>query len=239
MTGERGSITSVQQELAAHLRELAPDGLPRSWFAREIHSPAASASAPDAPGSDELASLRERAEGCTLCRLCEQRKKVVFGVGKTSRPVIAFVGEGPGADEDRTGEPFVGPAGQLLTAAITKGMGLKREDVYICNVVKCRPPANRTPLPDETETCTSNYLYRQLELVNPSIIVTLGQPAQLALSGVNTGITKLRGQWQTWRGYKLMPTFHPAYILRSPAAKKDFWADLQSVMSELGLGGKE
>ncbi len=181
-----------------------------------------------------LEQLRQIAEKCVKCRLCEGRNKVVFGVGNANRPLIAFVGEGPGADEDRVGEPFVGRAGALLTAAITKGLGLQREDVYIANVVKCRPPENRAPLPDETAACTP-YLYRQLEIIQPSVIVTLGQPAQMALSGVQMGITKLRGNWQTWRGIKLMPTFHPAYLLRNPPAKKFFWEDLKSVMTEVGL----
>ncbi len=228
-------------------------GLPRSWFERssehheaeyqnESAAPAALSSsievvvqAEGGPyGSMDLEQLRAEALGCTRCRLCETRNKVVFGVGKIDSPLIAFVGEGPGADEDRLGEPFVGRAGELLTAAITKGLGLSRNDVYIANVVKCRPPQNRAPLPDETEACTK-FLYRQLELIRPRVIVTLGAPAQMALSGVNLGITKLRGQWQSWRGIRLMPTFHPAYLLRSPAAKKEFWEDLKAVMAELGI----
>ena len=226
-------------ELIEHLKRLSVVGLPAEWFsdAERFRSATEIMEAAEAPGaappalwipdsavdsdSDaaELNSLRIDALGCMKCRLCETRNKVVFGAGRVDRPLIAFVGEGPGADEDRTGEPFVGRAGALLTAAITKGLGLQREDVYICNVVKCRPPENRAPLPDEVAAC-SPYLSRQLELINPKVIVTLGQPAQLALSGVNTGITRLRGQWQTWRGFRLMPTFHPAYILRNPAAKK-------------------
>ncbi len=182
----------------------------------------------------ELENLRSVTMACTKCRLCETRKNVVFGVGNIHRPLIAFIGEGPGADEDEQGVPFVGRSGQLLTAAITKGMGLRREDIYIANVVKCRPPENRAPLPDESGACLP-YLYRQLELIQPRVLVTLGQPAQMALSGVNLGITKLRGQWQSWRGFKLMPTFHPAYLLRNPPAKRFFWEDLQSVMNELGL----
>jgi DNA polymerase len=183
---------------------------------------------------EELRLLESQVKQCTKCRLAQTRNKVVFGAGLSTSPLIAFVGEGPGADEDRVGEPFVGKAGELLTRAITNGLKLRREDVYICNVVKCRPPNNRTPLPDETESCTP-YLFRQLELIQPQVIVALGAPAQQALSGVKLGITKLRGQWQQWRGIKLMPTFHPAYILRNPAAKKDFWEDLQLVMKELGL----
>jgi len=254
--------SSLEAFLLEQLRTLAPDGLPKEWFqkspAREIPlspskivptgaSPLGEAQtaikeaycteALDPTERNEYAELnieelRALALGCPKCRLCEERTKVVFGTGNISEPPIVFVGEGPGAEEDRSGEPFVGKAGQLLTAAITKGLGLRREDVYIANVVKCRPPQNRAPLPDEVAAC-SPYLYRQLELIRPKIIVTLGQPAQLALSGVNLGITKLRGKWQTWRGIPLMPTFHPAYILRNPAAKKDFWADLQSVMAKL------
>lgn len=183
---------------------------------------------------EKLRALESQVKQCTKCRLAQTRKNVVFGTGLSTSPLIAFVGEGPGVDEDRVGKPFVGKAGELLTRAITNGLKLCREDVYICNVVKCRPPNNRTPLPDETESCTP-YLVRQLELIKPQVIVALGGPAQQALSGVKLGITKLRGQWQEWRGVKLMPTFHPAYILRNPAAKKDFWEDLQLVMKELGL----
>lgn len=249
-------MSSIREDIVlAHLKQLAPDGLPHAWFADvaetprkeeqrvpipesppPVTAPASEISLLDTTADDYsklgMDQLREIALGCVKCRLCEERNKVVFGVGKIDSPALVFVGEGPGADEDRIGEPFVGKAGQLLTAAITKGMGLRREDVYIANVVKCRPPGNRAPLPDETAACTP-YLYRQLEIIRPKVIVTLGQPAQLALSGVNVGITKLRGNWQNWRGVPLMPTFHPAYILRSPSAKKDFWADLQAVMGKL------
>jgi DNA polymerase len=216
------------------LEEEAPFGLPESWFEsnENISNPTELQSSSFADlGLDELQRI---ASNCKACRLCEQRNNVVFGEGNTNRPLVAFVGEGPGADEDAQGRPFVGRAGQLLNSAITKGMGLKREDVYICNVVKCRPPQNRAPLPDEIEKC-SNYLFRQLEIIQPKVIVTLGQPAQFALSGIEVGITKLRGNWQNWRGFKLMPTFHPAYILRNQAAKRPFWEDLQAVMSEVGL----
>ena len=218
--------------------EIEPPGAAGSLAVTEVgksfvesHSPPAASGLYDAFNLDRL---RDEALGCKRCRLCETRNKVVFGVGNINSPLIAFVGEGPGADEDRIGEPFVGRAGELLTAAITKGLGLERKDVYIANVVKCRPPQNRAPLPDETEACTQ-FLFRQLELIQPRVIVTLGQPAQLALSGVNLGITKLRGQWQSWRGIKLMPTFHPAYLLRNPPAKKEFWEDLKAVMAVLGI----
>ncbi len=215
---------SLINELSKSLTEANVSGLPLEWLVEpEVVDTSA-----------DWQSLEQEALVCEKCRLCETRKNVVFGVGNTARPLIAFVGEGPGADEDAQGEPFVGKAGKLLTAAIEKGLEMRREDVYICNVVKCRPPENRTPLPDEVEAC-SPYLYKQLELLNPKVIVTLGAPAQMALSGINIGITKLRGQWQEWRGIKLMPTFHPAYILRNQAAKRPFWDDLQEVMKELGL----
>ena len=179
-------------------------------------------------------ALESEAKGCRRCRLCETRTNVVFGDGLREQPAVAFVGEGPGAEEDSQGLPFVGRAGELLTAAITKGMGLRRSDVYIANVVKCRPPENRAPLPDESENCLP-FLFRQLELLQPRVIVTLGGPAQKAIVGKDQGITKLRGQWQDWRGIRVMPTLHPAYILRNPAAKRDFWSDIQSVMKELGI----
>jgi uracil-DNA glycosylase family 4 len=178
--------------------------------------------------------LKNLAMSCSNCALHQNRKNVVFGSGNTDSPLIAFVGEGPGAEEDIQGEPFVGKAGQLLTAAITKGLKMNREDVYICNVVKCRPPENRTPLPEEVSACYG-YLKRQLELVSPRVIVTLGAPAQKAILGIDKGISKVRGSWHEWNGVKVMPTFHPAYILRNPPAKKEFWADLQLVMKELGL----
>lgn len=183
---------------------------------------------------EEYRSLKAEAAGCTACRLYEGRNAVVFDAGFVKNPLIAFVGEGPGADEDRTGEPFVGKAGQLLTAAITKGLGVSRESVYICNVIKCRPPDNRTPLPDEISAC-SGFLKKQLDLVNPRVIVALGGPAAKFFIPSELGITKLRGSWHEWNGKKIMPTFHPAYILRNPPAKKEFWEDLKEVMKEVGL----
>ncbi len=247
--------TSPLLQLEEHLKLARVSGLPETWF-HDLPQTIAETGASDQPlptlktekqdsisMSGDVAQmdwdeLNQTVQGCTKCRLCEGRNKAVFGSGKRNAPLVVFVGEGPGAEEDRTGEPFVGRAGQLLTAAITKGMGLTRDEVFICNVVKCRPPENRAPLPDEVAACTP-YLYRQLELMQPKVIVSLGQPAQLALSGVQLGITKLRGQWQNYRGFKLMPTFHPAYLLRNPPAKKFFWEDLQAVMAEVGLTVKK
>jgi uracil-DNA glycosylase len=182
--------------------------------------------------NDTLEKIRETIGDCTRCRLHEHRTKIVFGVGN-SKAELVFVGEGPGRDEDIQGEPFVGRAGKLLTQMI-EAMGLRRADVYICNVVKCRPPENRTPEKDEMATC-SPFLYRQLDVIRPKAIVCLGAVAVQALLGAGVGITKARGQWFDFRGTKLMPTYHPAYLLRNPAAKGDVWKDLQQVMAFLGL----
>lgn len=183
--------------------------------------------------ADTLAALREQIGDCRRCKLAPGRTHLVFGVGKPSASIM-FVGEGPGQDEDLRGEPFVGRAGQLLTEIITKGMKLAREDVYIANVVKCRPPDNRTPEPDEIGSCMP-FLARQIEIVAPRVVVTLGAVATHALLGVKTPITRLRGVWQEYRGVKVMPTFHPAYLLRNPAEKRLVWEDIKLVMAELGL----
>ncbi len=222
-------MTQVTKEmLREYLLNQAPLGLPSAWF-----DPSKEPAGVTNNSMQELDVLRIEAETCKKCRLCEGRNKVVFGVGN-SKPRLVFVGEGPGKDEDLQGEPFVGKAGQLLTAAIEKGMKLNRSDVYICNIVKCRPPENRTPLPDEVQACLP-YLTKQLELLNPEVIVALGGPAQSALCGVEGGITKLRGNWLKWNEIPVMPTFHPAYILRNPPAKKEFWEDLKQVMEFLGI----
>jgi DNA polymerase len=144
-----------------------------------------------------------------------------------------FIGEAPGADEDRQGKPFVGKAGQLLTDII-KAMKLTRDDVYIANVIKCRPPENRNPEPDELESCRP-YIRRQIELIKPKVIVTLGKFALQSLLERSYSITAARGQWLEYEGVKVMPTFHPAYLLRTPAAKKEVWADMKKVMAELGI----
>lgn len=159
-----------------------------------------------------LRAIREELGDCRRCRLCEGRTNLVFGVGNP-RATLMFVGEGPGADEDLKGEPFVGRAGQKLNEMI-RAIGLTREEVYIANVVKCRPPENRTPLPDETGTC-SPFLFRQIEAIGPRAIVALGSPAAKTLLDTREGITTLRGRWGAFRGIPVMPTFHPAYLLRA------------------------
>jgi len=181
---------------------------------------------------DSLPKIREDLGDCTRCKLHKGRHKLVFGDGSATAQLV-FVGEGPGADEDAQGLPFVGRAGKLLTQMI-EAMGLQRKDVYICNVVKCRPPQNRAPEPDEVETC-SPYLLRQIDAINPKVIVCLGAVAAKTLLQTTRGISHFRGEWQQWRGYKLMATYHPAYLLRNPPAKADVWKDLQKVMAELGL----
>ncbi|MBI3405877.1 MAG: uracil-DNA glycosylase [Acidobacteria bacterium] len=169
---------------------------------------------------------------CRRCKLCERRTHIVFADGNPNAELV-FVGEGPGHDEDVQGIPFVGRAGQLLTQMI-EAMGLKRQQVYICNVVKCRPPENRQPEPEEIATC-SPFLFRQLEVIKPKVIVGLGAVAVKNLLAANVAITKIRGQWHEFRGMPLMPTYHPAYLLRNPPAKPDAWKDLQLVMKRLGL----
>jgi uracil-DNA glycosylase len=181
---------------------------------------------------DSLLKIREDIGECTRCKLHKGRHKIVFGDGSPKADLV-FVGEGPGADEDAQGLPFVGRAGKLLTQMI-EAMGLQRKDTYICNVVKCRPPQNRAPEPDEVETC-SPYLLRQIDVINPKAIVCLGAVAAKTLLQTTRGISQFRGEWQEWHGRRLMATYHPAYLLRNPAAKTEVWKDLQKVMAELGL----
>jgi DNA polymerase len=189
--------------------------------------------APPGAGATALRAIREDIGDCRRCKLCERRTQIVFGVGDASADLM-FVGEGPGEDEDRKGEPFVGRAGQLLTDIITRGMGLERKNVYIANVVKCRPPGNRNPELDEIAACQP-FLFRQIESVSPKVVVALGKFAAQTLLETATPISKLRGRWFPFRGRKLMPTFHPSYLLRNPADKKLVWEDVKLVMAELGL----
>ena len=188
-----------------------------------------------------MAQLRERAMACVLCpSLASSRKNVVFGVGDIHAPVL-FIGEAPGADEDEQGEPFVGKAGQLLTRII-QTMGFSRETVYIANLLKCRPDTpgqasgNRKPTPEEMKTCLP-YLHGQIDLIQPKVIVALGATAVEGLLGKTIGISRLRGQWQTYRSIPLMPTYHPAYLLRNQAMseKRRVWEDMLQVLERLGL----
>ena len=191
---------------------------------------------PSVPGtpaeSSTLEAVRAELGECTRCKLANGRTHIVFGEGNPEAELV-FVGEGPGSEEDQQGRPFVGAAGQLLTDIIVKGMKLRREDVYICNIVKCRPPGNRNPEPDEIEACEP-FLKAQLSVLKPKVIVTLGKFAAQTLLRETTPITRLRGQWRTYQQIPLMPTFHPAYLLRTPADKKLAWMDLKEVMKRFG-----
>jgi uracil-DNA glycosylase len=182
--------------------------------------------------NDNLLRTRTDLGDCTRCKLHRTRKNIVFGDGNPKAELV-FVGEGPGADEDEQGLPFVGRAGKLLTQMI-EAMGLQRKDVYICNVVKCRPPENRQPEEDEVREC-SPYLLRQIDIISPKVIVCLGATAAKTILETNRGISQFRGQWLEFRGRKLMATYHPAYLLRNPSAKGEVWKDLQKVMALLGL----
>jgi uracil-DNA glycosylase len=191
---------------------------------------------PESAVSDPVKALRivrEDLGDCTRCVLHQQgRKQIVFGVGNPKAELM-FIGEAPGADEDQQGEPFVGRAGQLLNNMI-KAMGLRREEVYIANIIKCRPPGNRTPERDECETC-SPFLMRQIAVIKPRVIVALGAVAAKTLLAINAPMSELRGRWYDFRGTKLAVTYHPAFLLRDPRQKKEAWKDLQRVMKELGL----
>lgn len=179
-----------------------------------------------------LAEIREELGECTRCKLAAGRKKIVFGVGNP-RAKLMFVGEGPGAEEDSRGEPFVGRAGKKLDEMI-QAIGLQRSEVYIANIVKCRPPDNRDPQPDEVGTCAP-FLYQQIDAIRPAVIVTLGSPATKTLLGTKVGITKLRGTWHELAGIPVMPTFHPAYLLRAYTVENrtKVWEDLKAARARM------
>jgi uracil-DNA glycosylase family 4 len=187
-----------------------------------------------APGlrrASTLEDLRAEIGDCQRCKLSGGRTHIVFGVGNP-QATLMFVGEGPGRDEDLKAEPFVGRAGQLLTEIITKGMKMRRADVYIANVIKCRPPENRNPEPDEIAACQP-FLLRQIEIIGPKVLVALGTFAAQTLLGLRVPISRLRGHWYDYHGIKLMPTLHPAYLLRNPNDKKLVWEDIKMVLREL------
>ena len=196
-------------------------------------APRPSGKIPAAERAAALKAIQEEIGDCTRCPLAYAgRKKIVFGDGSPTARLM-FVGEGPGADEDVQGIPFVGKAGQLLNNMIA-AMGLARSDVYIANIVKCRPPGNRVPEPVEANTC-SQFLLRQIDVVQPEVIVALGSTAAMYLLGVKQSLSTLRGRWHSCRGAKLVVTYHPAFLLRDPRQKAEAWKDLQMVMAELGL----
>ena len=195
-------------------------------------SAASSAGEGAGPTNDLLGDLKKIVTACEKCRLSKSRTQVVYGVGNPNADLM-FIGEAPGRDEDIQGEPFVGRAGQLLTDII-KAMKLTRDDVYIANVIKCRPPENRNPEPDELDECRP-YIRRQVEIIQPKVIVTLGRFALQSLTEKAFAISSVRGQWLDYNGVRVMPTYHPAYLLRNPSAKKEVWADMKKVMAELEI----
>jgi DNA polymerase len=233
------------RQLAEHLRfyeEMGVLGISRDtkWRSRgpapSASAPAPSASVPASPASAPrvwtLEAIREDIGDCTRCKLATSgRKQIVFGVGNPDAELM-FVGEGPGADEDIQGIPFVGRAGQLLTKMI-EAMGFARDQVYIANVVKCRPPDNRNPEPDEIESCEP-FLFRQIETVKPAVIVALGAFAAKTLLRTQDPISRLRGRVFEYHGAKLIPTFHPSFLLRSPGQKKYAWDDLKKALAVMG-----
>lgn len=220
------TIASVAAELARHLKWAQEKG------ETEVPMPTASGIAFPRQGKEPtLDQVREELGDCRRCGLCEGRRNIVFGNGDEKAELV-FVGEGPGGEEDLQGLPFVGPAGQLLDKMI-EAMGYRRSEVYVCNVVKCRPPGNRNPLPEEVAACEP-FLLAQLRAIRPKAIVALGKFAAQTLLRTDAPITRLRGVWHEYEGIPLMPTFHPAYLLRSPAEKRKAWEDLQQVMARLG-----
>jgi len=245
-----GSFYTNRQPLASQVPASAPQGqtravLPSAGLPRPATAPRSAVPSvlPVLPApslfesldrieGETLEQIREALGECTRCRLHKGRLKIVFGVGNPKADLV-FVGEGPGHDEDVQGLPFVGRAGQLLNQMI-EAMGLRRDDVYICNVIKCRPPENRTPEKDEIVTC-SPFLFRQLAVIGPKVVICLGNIAAQTLLGTHKSISHFRGQWFDFRGSRLLATYHPAYLLRNPNAKPEVWKDLQKVMSVLGL----
>jgi len=198
-----------------------------------------SVAAAQAPST--LADLRSDLGDCTRCKLCKERKNIVFGEGAENARLM-FIGEGPGMDEDIAGRPFVGKAGELLTSIIENGIKIKREEVYICNIVKCRPPGNRDPEKEEVNSCIP-FLKKQIEIIKPGVICTLGRIAARELLQRDFKITMERGRWQTYLNIPLMPTYHPTYILRNPGnerkLKGEVWQDIQKIMSLLGIEVKK
>lgn len=247
-TDSRKALGEILDQTAEYLNWLKEEGVSQVEMARPVKkkeetaeaggrpavavpAPAPSVAAPARAPARELSAIAADIAACGKCGLQKTRTKTVPGQGNP-KPEILFIGEAPGADEDEQGLAFVGAAGQLLTRMIV-AMGFQREEVFIANILKCRPPGNRQPTPVEMETCIP-YLKEQIQRLQPKVIVALGATAVRGLLKVETGITKLRGSWHTFEGIPVMPTFHPAYLLRNPPAKKEAWLDLQAVLKHIG-----
>jgi DNA polymerase len=228
-------LTPAQElkEIAGHAKRLLKANADMG-LDPPTHSAAPSKPSERGPaGTRTLEELRDFIGDCKRCKLCEGRTHLVFGEGNP-RARLVFVGEGPGRDEDLEGRPFVGEAGKLLTRIIESGMGLERGDVYICNVVKCRPPKNRVPEKDEIDACLP-FLKRQLEIINPEVICALGLTAAQSLLDRPLTMSRERGKWVPYMGFQMMPTYHPAYLLRNLSAKRQVWEDVQKIMTLMGL----
>ncbi len=224
----QAQLAVIRQQITVHLKNLQEAGITELPIRR---------GAPTQKGQTHgsaptLTSIREEIGDCKRCRLCEGRTNIVFGTGNPKTELM-FIGEAPGRDEDLKGEPFVGRAGQLLTKMI-EAMGLSREKVYIANIVKCRPPDNRLPLPEESAECFP-FLLQQIRAIQPRFIITLGNLATQTLLATKVGITQLHGKFHDFHGSQLMPTYHPAFLLRNPNMKKPCWEDLKLVMAQMGL----
>lgn len=234
-----GSAAITIDEIRRTLSALADQGVKGVDLPGEILSILERWGTPDGPGAagisnhaESLEQVRTDLGDCRRCGLAETRTHLVFGAGD-SRARLVFVGEAPGYDEDVQGQPFVGAAGKLLTRII-EAMGLTRDEVYICNILKCRPPGNRNPLPDEIDVCRP-FLDRQLAAIEPKCICALGKFSAQTLLGTQAPISKLRGQFHEYNGIRVMPTYHPAYLLRNPGGKRDVWNDVQQIMSLMNL----
>lgn len=236
-----GSILDGVEDYLAYRKEVGDTMLPVTdpsfsiaqpqIMARTTEAPQASARREKQPAETQLAKIAQRVASCELCPLCKKRTNTVPGQGNPS-PELMFIGEGPGAKEDEQGLPFVGQSGNLLTKMI-EAMGLDRDEVFITNIVKCRPPENRNPASEEMDACMP-YLHEQIAILQPKVIVALGAVAVKGLLNVSTGISKLRGNWHSFQGIDMMPTYHPAYLLRNPPMRKDVWNDLKEVLRRIG-----
>ena len=228
----RNKLLSIVHEIEKHLRDEENKGIRYLIRYDKPCSAPSLSSDEDKKRNDLFQELEKKVALCSKCSLFTTRKNYVFGEGSLEADLV-FVGEAPGADEDEQGLPFVGAAGKLLTKII-QSIGLKREDVYICNILKCRPPGNRTPLPAEMLEC-KGYVLRQLEIIRPKIICTLGGVATQALLQKKEGITRLRGHFYDFGPSRLIPTFHPAYLLRDASKKREVWEDMKTIKKELGI----
>lgn len=229
-TDERVLLAGALRSYLEELRDTGVTELPLQAAPPLPAGHQAPPAAPTGPERESLEVIREELGACRRCKLCDGRKTIVFGVGNPTARLL-FVGEAPGRDEDLQGEPFVGEAGKLLTRMI-EAMKFQRQDVYICNVIKCRPPANRNPEADEIASC-SPFLLRQIQAIAPQAIVALGTFAAQTLLASREPISRLRGRFHDYHGIPLMPTFHPSFLLRSPEKKREAWSDLQQIMKIL------